>query len=432
LYAFLVKSSSPRSAGAFEPMVQFLQTRFAWSRSYTTGVLNGWFCSMGDAFLNPGIVLTSFVAALAAPNWVIGLLPAIAVGGWLLPQIFVSAAVRHIPRKVDVYRAASLVRTSALTIIVLSTVLFSGMPEVLLVAFLLSLIANSLASGVSGLPWLESVGKTISQKDRPGFFGVRNLWGGLLALGAGFAIRAILGSSLTFPWDYTLIFALGAITFSLGYWFFGLSDEPPDDPPQPRASNLWADLLAIPQTIQNNPDFAKYVLYRVFFATATIGDAFFTAHALRNIGVGKEAIGTFLIAVGIIAPLSNAVWTRVAQAFGSRRIIRIALGFTFAAPILAMLMPKGAGIFFALVFIAQAVGHAGINLSNANYILSLTDTATRGKFIGTSNTLVGVAVFTPIFGGWLADASGYLPVFAISALLYGLTYLAAGRLRRDL
>ncbi len=424
--------SNRPSAGVFEPLLQALEQRFSWSRSYAAGVLNGWFCSMGDAFLNPGIVLSSFAAALAAPNWILGLLPAIAVGGWLLPQIFVSAAVRHIPRKVDVYRAASLVRSSALATIVLSTILFAQAPQVMLIAFLIALIANSLASGVSGLPWLESVGKTISAQERPRFFGTRNLWGGLLALGAGFAIKAILGSSLVFPFDYTLIFLFGAITFSFGYYFFGLSDEPPDNPPQPKALNIWDDLLAIPQTLAANADFRVYVLYRILFAASTIGDAFFTAHALRNVAVGKEAIGTFLIVVGIIAPLSNAIWAKLARAYGSRRIIRIALGFTFMAPVLALLMPKGAGIAFALVYVAQAVGNAGIMLGNANYLLSLAPPELRGKFIGTSNTLVGIAVFTPIIGGWLADKVSYIPVFIISAVLYSLTFAVAVRLRRDL
>lgn len=419
-------------AGVFEPLLRFLEQRFSWSRSYSAGVLNGWFVSIGDGFLNPGLVYTSFVAALAAPNWIIGSLPAIAVGGWLLPQIFVSAAVRHIPKKVDVYRAASVVRSAALTTVVLSTIIFAGVPQFMLLAFLLALIINSLASGVSGLPWLESVGKTIPAKLRPRFFGTRNLWGGLLALGAAFIVRAILGSSLVFPWDYTFIFTLGAIAYNFGYYFFGLTDEPPDNPPQPKATNIWDDLLAIPQTLAANPDFRVFVAYRVLFATATIGDAFFAAHALRDIGVGKEAIGTFLIAVGIIAPLSNTIWTRVAQRFGSRRIIRIALGFSLAAPILAFLMPKGAGAFFAIVFVCQAVANAGVQLGNANYILSLSTPEARGKLIGTSNTLVGIAVFTPLFGGWLADRAGYLPVFAISAVLYGFTYLSAGRLRRDL
>ena len=216
--------SSRPSAGIFAPLIEALEKRFSWSRSYTTGVLNGWFVSLGDGFLNPGIVLTSFAAALAAPNWVIGLLPAIAIGGWLLPQIFVSAAVRHIPKKVDVYRAASSVRSSAFAVMVLSTIIFSGSPHFLLIAFMLALVANSLASGVSGLPWLESVGKTIPAKDRPRFFGTRNLWGGFMALGAGFAVRAILGSSLVFPWDYTLIFTLGGVAYTFGYYFFGLSD----------------------------------------------------------------------------------------------------------------------------------------------------------------------------------------------------------------
>jgi Na+/melibiose symporter-like transporter len=421
---------NPTMPQGLEPLLRFFKTRFAWSNNYSVGVLNGWFVFLGDGFLNAGLVLSSFAAALNAPNWVIGLLPAIAVGGWLLPQVLVGAAVRHVPRKVDVYRRASLVRTSAYIVMVVSSFLFAGNPSLLLTTFLLALIANSISSGVSGLPWLESVAKTIPPKARSGFFGVRNLWGGLLGLGAGFAVRAILGSSLVFPWDYTLIFLLGGIAYTVGYWFFGLTDEPPD-PPRARA-NLWDDLIDIPKTIKTDPKLRAFISFRLLFAAGTIGDAFFTAHALRNIGIDKSAIGNFLIAVGIIAPLSNAIWTRVAQRFGSRRIIRISLGFAIAAPLVALLMPKGAGTWFALVFMCQAVASAGLNLANANYLLSLAPVEARGRYIGTVNTLVGVAVFTPIIGGWIADTSGYTTVFAIGAVLYLIAYVRAGRLERDL
>ncbi len=420
-------AAMPRS---LEPLLASFKARFGWNRNYSVGVLNGWFVFLGDGFLNAGLVLSSFAAALNAPNWVIGLLPAIAVGGWLLPQVFVGAAVRHVPRKVDVYRNASFVRISAYVVMVVSSFLFAGNPSLLLTTFLLALIANSIASGVSGLPWLESVAKTIPSKARSGFFGVRNLWGGLLALGAGFAVRTILGSSLVFPWDYSLIFLLGGIAYTTGYWFFGLTDEPPD-PPRPRA-NLWDDLLAIPSTIRADSKLRAFISFRLLFAAGTIGDAFFTAYALRNIGIDKSAIGNFLIAVGIIAPLSNAIWTRVAQRFGSRRIIRISLGFAIAAPLVALLMPKGAGTWFALVFMCQAIASAGLNLANANYLLSLAPADARGRYIGTVNTLVGIAVFTPLIGGWIADASGYATVFAIGAVLYLIAYLRAGKLERDL
>ena len=172
--------------------------------------------------------------------------------------------------------------------------------------------------------------------------------------------------------------------------------------------------------------------YRVLYAASTIGDAFFTAYALKNIGVNKSAIGTFLIVVGVIAPLSNAVWTRVAYRYGSRRIVRVALFIALLAPVTAALMPVGAGAWFALVFVFQQIAVAGFNLGNSNYLLGIIPSDSRGRYIGAANTVVGVAVFTPVIGGFLADRAGYVPVFLVGAALYALTWWRAGALRRDL
>ncbi len=408
----------------------YFERRFGWTRNYSFGVLNGWFVSAGDGFLNAGLVLSSFAAALGAPNTVIALLPAITVGGWLLPQVAVAASIQHIRQKVIVYRAVNLIRSSAYGLIVLSCLLFAGQPQLLLIAFLIGLMTNSVASGVSGLPWMETVSKTIPPERRAGFFGTRNLYGGLLTLAAGFTVRALLASPLSFPFDYALIFALGGIFYSIGYRVFGFTEEP-QDPPKPRG-NIVLELRALPRTLTENPEFRRFVVYRVLYAASTIGDAFFTAHALRNVGVDKASIGTFLIVVGIIAPLSNFVWTRVALVYGSRRIIRIALGVAMAAPLVAALMPHGAGAWFALVFILQQIAVAGFNLGNANYLLSIVPDGSRGRYIGAANTVVGVAVFAPVIGGWLADAAGYAPVFLLGTVLYGITWWRAGTLRRDI
>ena len=74
----------------------------------------------------------------------------------------------------------------------------------------------------------------------------------------------------------------------------------------------------------------------------------------------------------------------------------------------------------------------GFNLGNANYLLGIIPAHSRGRFIGIANTLVGVAVFTPVLVGFLADARGYSAVFAVGAVLYALTWWRAGTLRRDL
>ena len=226
---------SPHPPAFAEPLMAYFERRFGWTRNYSFGVLNGWFVSAGDGFLNAGLVLSSFAAALGAPNTVIALLPAITVGGWLLPQVAVAASIQHIRQKVIVYRAVNLIRSSAYGLIVLSCLLFAGQPQLLLIAFLIGLMTNSVASGVSGLPWMETVSKTIPPERRAGFFGTRNLYGGLLTLAAGFTVRALLASPLSFPFDYALIFALGGIFYSIGYRVFGFTEEP-QDPPKPRGN----------------------------------------------------------------------------------------------------------------------------------------------------------------------------------------------------
>jgi predicted MFS family arabinose efflux permease len=413
-----------------EPLFVKLERLFGWNRNYLYGVLNGWFVSLGDGFFNQSIVLSSFAAALGANNTVIGALPAITVGGWLLPQLLVASKIRHLPRKVVVYQRTASARTASLAFIVISSLVFANNHTLLLVTFLLSLLINALASGVSGLPWFEVAAKTIPASQRSRFFGIRNLWGGLLALLAGFLVRAILASDLVFPLDYTIIFALGALVYTIGWNVYGLTDEPAD-PPQP-PSRFREEVKAIPETIMSDAGFRAYLIYRVATALSSLADPFFTVYALRVIGLPKASIGNFLIVVGIVAPLSNWVWSSIAERFGSRRIIRYALAFSILALLTALLMPVGAGNLYALVFVFSGIAQAGLNLGNANHILGVAKPEARGRYIGTVNTLVGIAVFMPLIGGKIADAINYQTVFAIGALAYAGAWFLASKLRRDL
>ena len=215
---------------------------------------------------------------------------------------------------------------------------------------------------------------------------------------------------------------------SSGWWIYGFIDEPADDPPQPPA-HLLEELRAMPETVTRNPDFAAFVLLRVVVSIAALSDPFFTVYALRQIGVSKAEVGTFVIVLGIVGPLSNAVWQRLAARFGSRRTIRYALAFSILAPLTAILMPKGAGMLFALVFACSGIANAGLNIANPNYLLGVAPAEARGRYIGTINTLVGVALFMSVPAGRLADWVGYQPVFALGACLYGVAWLLASRLK---
>lgn len=413
------------------------------AQNYRWGVLNGLLVSTGDGFFNVTVVLSGFAARLGASNTVIGLLPAIAQGGWMLPQILVAAKVRSLPYKLPVYRSAAGLRTLSYLAMVLITAFLWHTPALCLGLFTLAMTVNALASGVSGLPFLEVVSKVIPSERRSAFFGVRNLYGGLLAFGAGLIVRWILGSGLAFPYTYALIFALATAFYTGGYAMFGRVVEPPD-PPQP-PSDLRQEWRAIPQLLRADAHFRAFLGVRLLLAFASLADPFYTVYALRVLEVPGSMLGVFLMTITGAAPLSNVLWRRVAERKGSRRIIRYSAAVAFAAPITALGLGQLAsggsggaggpashiGWLYLAVFMASSVATQGFNLGHTNHLLNLAPAHSRSRYIGTLNTLVGLALFAPVLGGVIADGAGYGAVFGLSALLFAAAWLLCGKLRRD-
>ncbi|PNY82820.1 MFS transporter [Deinococcus koreensis] len=404
--------------------------RMNWSRNERLGILNGWAVFTGDGFLNVSVVVSGFAARLGTPNWVIGLLPAIAAGGWMLPQLLVAARVRALPYKLPVYRSAAGLRAGAYVAMVLIAALLADRPALCLSLFVLAMLVNALASGVSGLPFLEVVSKTVDTGRRARYFGTRNLYGGLLAFGAGLLVRWILGSELEFPLNYALIFALGTVAYSYGYWVFGRVEEPPD-PPQ-AAQGVRAEFRAIPETLRDG-HFRAFLNVRLLLAGASMAEPFFAVYALRELNYPAATLGIFVMALTGAAPFSNVVWQRVAERKGSRRIIRYATFFYALAPLYAGtvgLLGLGPWAYLG-VFILTSVAAQGFNLGHTNHLLNIAPAHARSRYIGTLNTLVGTALFTPVLGGLIADAAGYGPVFVLSALFSAAAWWQCGRLRRD-
>ncbi len=427
-------------AGAQEPAV-------ADARNYRLGIFNGFLASTGDGFFNTSVVLAGFASRLGASNTVIGLLPAIAQGGWMLPQILVAARVRALPYKLPVYRSSASVRIGSYLMMVLVTAFLWESPVLCLSLFVAAMSINALASGVSGLPFLEVVSKTVPSQQRSAYFGVRNLGGGLLAFAAGLIVRWILGSGLAFPYTYVLIFGLATVAYTAAYTVFGKVQEPPDEVQPP--SDIRQELRAIPQLLRLDAHFRAFLSVRLILAFASLADPFYTVYALRELRVPSSMLGVFLMTITGVAPLSNIVWRWIAERKGSRRIIRYSAAAAFLAPLIALglgwlFAPGSAGSevtssarqsqvgwLYLAVFVMSSVAAQGFNLGHTNHLLNISPPHSRSRYIGTLNTLVGLALFAPVLGGVIADWAGYEAVFWLAAGLFALAWWWCGKLRRD-
>jgi hypothetical protein len=82
-------------------------------RSFALGVLNGAVFQFAETLIDPSLVLTWFVSQLSSSNLLAGLVAPLGQAGWFLPQIFVSASIQRMKRKMPIYTLMAVIRAAA-------------------------------------------------------------------------------------------------------------------------------------------------------------------------------------------------------------------------------------------------------------------------------------------------------------------------------
>src|SRR5215218_3634628 len=82
-------------------------------RNYRLGVINGVLFALGDSLSSAGLVLALLVRQLGGSLALVGLLPALQIGGFLLPQMLVGGRLQAMPYKLPLYQRAAVARMLA-------------------------------------------------------------------------------------------------------------------------------------------------------------------------------------------------------------------------------------------------------------------------------------------------------------------------------
>jgi MFS family permease len=406
--------------------------------NFRRGVLNGVAFTLVDALIAPSLVLAWFISRLGAPNVLVGLLPAILSGGWFLPQLIVASRVQGLPRMMHWYSRVGVLRVFLMATLAVVTVLMANEPAALLVLFFVLYTTYAVAAGVSGIPWLEVVGKVVSPRRRGSFFGLRNFWGGLLALLAAGPIGAILSENLwglTFPYNFALLFGLSTLTVAVGTYFWSSVREP--------AATQTTSKLAVGTIIRrgveafkSNVDYRNFMVARILIALASVADAFYVVYAKDELGAPAATVGLYLGALSISSLLSNFLWSPLADRASNRTVMTFTVVSVALVPVSALLIAQLAGVTeatvvfttFTIVFILSGLALGAARIVNNNMLLTIAPPAERAIYVGYLNTVLGIVIFVPVIGGLLVDLLGFVPIFLLSAVLALFALFAALRM----
>ncbi len=406
-------------------------------RNFMVGVVNGALFIFAETILDPNLVLVWFLSRLGAPNFLVAMVSPMRDGLWFLPQLFVSRWMRHRVYYLGLYRQMALVRAFGAFAMAFGVWLAAPHPREMLLAFFVPYFVISLASGISGLPFMEIVGKTIPPRQRGVFFAARLFFGGLLGLAASGMVRLLLEerAGLAFPHNVALLFLIFAIFTSIGMAVFATVVEPPSLAPDGHAPPVpWREAI---RALGRRTAYRFFLGARVALMWAAIATPFFTAYAVRDLGVPDAMIGLYLgFNVGA-SLLSNLLWSWLSIQRGHQTVLEGAtltglLGVLWALMVrpLSALGPGLAGWLMLPVFALSGAYASGAAIGGMSLLLEIAPGHDRPLTIGLTNTLLGIALLSTSLGGLIADLIGYRGLFALSFGFYTLALVLLWGLRR--
>jgi hypothetical protein len=403
-------------------------------------VTNGVFVTLADTLMDPTLVLVAFVSTLTGSPILIGLVAPLRDAVWFLPQLALSGWLQSRPRRLDVYGWTVYARVLLLGAVAVAVYLIRE-PLALLIAFFVLFGAYALASGVSGLPFLEVVTKTIPPQQRAQFFAWRLFLGGILSLGAAALVRWVLDeqAGLPFPDAYVLLFSLSLVAYALGWIAFMRIAEPADPVLRPRASAL-DQLRRAGGLVLADPAYRVFLLMRLAFIVAGAVIPFVAVHTQTRLGGSRAMIGVYLSAFTLALLVANALFGRFAERLGNRRILigSAGAGLMMMLAVVALLVAAAAGplapawvdLWLVPVFALSGVREAGLAVAGMPFLMDVAKAEDRTLYLGFTNTLLGAATLITGLSGVFVQLAGFESLLGVSVAAFGVALWGLSALRR--
>lgn len=419
-----------------EQQIDATQPQAVVRRNYRLGVINGVLFTLGDTLSSAGLVLALLVRQLGGSLELIGLLPALQSGGYLLPQLLVGGRLQAMSFKMPLYRRAAGARIAAFALMTAAVFAADALPPTLSLTLIVVLYSIfNLGGGTSTLAFQDIVAKVVPPRRRGNFFGMRQLGGGLLGFAiAGPLVRWMLGDGgpLPFPTNFGLVVLLSLVAYAAGmYAFLGVA-EPVQEQTGPRL-RVVEGLRKAPSLLRGNHNYRWFIISRMLTRIGLIAEPFYIIYATEALGLPPSTAGIYLAIRALTGALSNLAWGRISDRRGNRTLILWNTALIALTPLTALAGPplvgalglgdSGMAIALGLVFLISGVALDGMNIGGWTYLMEVVPSAERPVYIGIANTALGVAAFLPVLGGWLVGLIGYQATFTIG-LVFSLLGLA--------
>ena len=382
--------------------------------NFTVNVIDGGFFGLALGFASFSTVIPLFVSTLTDSAILIGLIPAIHVVGWQLPQVFTAHRVAQQKRyKPMVMFFTVHERWPFLGLAAVAWFVPQIGPQVALVLTFLLLICQGLGGGLTATAWQSMIGKIIPAERWGLFFGFQSGAANLLASFGAVIAGMILVANVS-NIGFTKCFLIACIAFTVSYIAIALTKEFSSTPKTSITERqvYWMDLRAI---MKRDINFRWFVIVRILAQLGTVGFAFYTVYVVHYYGVDEVTAGILTGVLMVIQTLFNPIMGWLGDRWSHRGVM--AVGMIAAAVSAGVAVWAPSVEWFYLVYALAGIANVAVWTIAMAMTLEFGEEHEKPAYIGLANTLIApTAFFIPLFAGWLADNAGYNATFIATSV----------------
>lgn len=391
-------------------------------------VIEGTLFWAGLSFLEGNTVISVFMERATGSAAMVGLAATLRQIMVLLGQFIMGMFIHKIrvQRKFMVVMAF-ICRPMILLMVPVLLTGVTGVPSAIIFLVVYGLIF--FTDGFVGMCWNQIAIRTLPLRRRGEVVSLQQTFAGVVGIGTGFALRAILKSELTDAHQFAIIFSLAGLFLIIDAIVLTRFDDVPHpsspDAPVPHVSRYVAQFVPL---FRENRTVRRVLLCRALYLLTLISAPL---NILFGAGPGgltlaQQASLVFMPVAGQV--IAGLIWSRVSRRLGYPAIMLSAQGIGVLCSLLSFLSLglSSAGIS-PLIPLSATMILIGINtpayIGFFHHMMEAVEEQRRALTMVLASLVLAPLAFGTTLAGWLCERFGYAPVYAIM-LIGGIAGLA--------